>query len=108
MVDGSKTKNKLIKLVKDLFGSKNLKIMDFGNLIFKNDEALVKHLENRNKEIDQYVFNSMYNMMIEIEPNYVAIIFNPQGIEWIHEELNIDLPSHDNAYPGGLIIPEIK
>ena len=92
-------KNIIIKII----GKQNIKILDDGNKNFESEEAITKFLEERNKLFDEYFEAKPKNIIIDIAPNFIGITFNHELIPFISKKLNLDVPSHSDALPGGLV-----
>lgn len=98
-LDGQKSVGILKNITEKIVGKQNIKVIDNSNLTFKTGEQHKMHI----KYTDDFLKNNPNKFLIEIVPNYIAIVFNHDLIPLISKKLKLDIPSHDDALPGLLI-----
>lgn len=115
MINGEASFGKLVDIISEKFGMDGTRIINKIPPVYKNDEEYEKDYDK------QYIFTHNYLKkypkkiiinVVKYEDGTIGfhrIFFNTNSLPWIHKKMKLELPSHEDAYPGSLIeIPKRK
>ena len=106
-LDNNNTIDVLKTLLEEKFGKENIKIYDKHKKNYEDyypdADALKKDLKQQRMVIEKFIRKFPNSILINYQPNYIAMIFSYYAIPDIHKKLNLKIPSHFDALPGNLI-----